>query len=562
MKRKRRKPQHRDVRHEELGAIVDRAGAAALGAEDVAKLRAAVDTLALITAELERKGTSLERLRRMLFGASTERTRDVLGETGRAGGGDGDALAGGARTDEAVASPTRRQGHGRNGADAYPRAARVTVAHETLGPGDPCPAAGCHKGKVYPQAEPSVLVRVRGMAPLAATVYECARLRCNLCGELYTAAPPAGVGPEKYDETASSMIGLLKYGTGLPFHRIAQLERSLGIPLAVATQWDVVHRAAQRLAPGYAELVRQAAQGEVLHNDDTGIKILALMGPEAHAELAPEDGEDPMEGRTGLFTSGIVSVGGGHRIALFFTGRKHAGENLAAVLAERAADLPAPIQMCDGLSRNVPVAFATILGNCLLHARRRYVDVVDDFPEECRYVLKTLREVYRTDAAAREQGLSAKERLQLHQAESEPRMADLAQWMKAQIEEHRVEPNSGLGEAIAYMTTRWDKLTLFLRVAGAPLDNNLAERALKKVILHRKNALFYKTENGARVGDLYMSLIHTAELCGANPFHYLVALQRHEKVVAADPARWMPWSYTEALAELMPATGIEPDPPG
>jgi len=537
-----------ELRLEELGAIVDRAGAAGLAEGDVAKLRAVVDTLALITAELERKDTSLERLRRMCFGASTERTHDVLGEPSR-----GNAPAAGGRTDGA--SAPRRKGHGRNGADAYPHAARVKVAHETLEPGDPCPAAGCMKGRVYPQSDPSVLVRVRGMAPLQATVYECARLRCHLCGEVYTAASPPGVGTEKYDETASSMIGLLKYGTGLPFHRIAQLEKNVGIPLAVATQWDVVSRAAVRLVPAYTELVRQAAQGEVLHNDDTGVKILALMGPEARAEVTDDAGE---EGRTGLFTSGIVSVSGGHRIALFLTGRKHAGENLAAVLAQRAAELGAPIQMCDGLSRNVPAPFETILANCLAHARRKYVDVVDHFPDECRHVLETLGEVYRTDAKACAQGLSPEERLRLHQAESGPRMEDLEQWMKAQIEERRVEPNSGLGEAIGYMTKRWDKLTLFLRVAGVPLDNNVVERSLKKAILHRKNALFYQTENGARVGDLFMSLIHTTELCGANPFEYLVALQRNEKAVCADPARWMPWNYTEALAELSPAASTGP----
>jgi hypothetical protein len=298
----------------------------------------------------------------------------------------------------------------------------------------------------------------------------------------------------------------------------------------------------------------------VLHNDDTGMKILALMSPEARAEVVADDDADGAEGRTGLFTSGIVSVGGGHRIALFLTGRQHAGENLAAVLAQRAAALGAPIQMCDGLSRNLPGALATIVANCLAHARRRYVDVVDHFPAECRYVLETLREVYRTDAAAHAQGLTAEERLRVHQTESAPRMAELERWMQQQLAEHQVEPNSGLGEAIGYMQKHWQRLTLFLRVAGAPLDNNICERALKKAILHRKNALFYKTENGARVGDLFMSLIHTAELCDANPFDYLVALQRHTDAVSREPAAWMPWNYRDALARLPATTGPGPPP--
>jgi transposase len=165
-------------------------------------------------------------------------------------------------------------------------------------------------------------------------------------------------------------------------------------------------------------------------------------------------------------------------------------------------------------------------------------------------VLETLREVYRTDALARERALSAEERLQLHQTESGPRMADLETWLRQQLEDHLVEPNSGLGTAIAHMLKHWAKLTLFLRVPGVPLDNNVCERALKKAILHRKNALFYKSLAGARVGDVFMSLIHTAELNGIAPFDYLVALQRHYEAVALDPSEWLPWTYEATLADL------------
>ena len=244
-------------------------------------------------------------------------------------------------------------------------------------------------------------------------------------------------------------------------------------------------------------------------------------------------------------------MGSGRRIALFFTGSQHAGENLAAVLVHRAAEHPPPIQMCDALSRNTAGEFEAILANCLAHARRRYVDVATDFPEECRYVLETLRDVYRTDARVRTERLSPEERLRVHQQESGPRMEQLAAWLREQIDQRLVEPNSGLGEAISYMRKHWQELTLFLRVPGAPLDNNICERVLKKAILHRKNALFYKTENGARVGDIFMSLIHTSELCEVNAFDYLVALQRHADVVEKNPAAWMPWNYTEALAGLV-----------
>jgi hypothetical protein len=117
-----------------------------------------------------------------------------------------------------------------------------------------------------------------------------------------------------------------------------------------------------------------------------------------------------------------------------------------------------------------------------------------------------------------------------------------------------VEPNSGLGEAIVYMQNHWEKLTLFLRVPGAPLDNNVAERALKKSIIHRKNSLFYKSERGARVGDAFMSLIYTCELHRIDPFGYLVALQRHSHRVEAEPGSWMPWNFHETLSGIETTT--------
>ena len=126
-------------------------------------------------------------------------------------------------------------------------------------------------------------------------------------------------------------------------------------------------------------------------------------------------------------------------------------------------------------------------------------------------------------------------------------MDELARWLAEQFEQRKVEPNSSLGDAINYMLTHWEKLTLFLRQPGAPLDNNLCERALKKAILHRKNSYFYKTQNGASVGDLYMSLIHTCELNGVNPFDYLTELQKHADELSSHPDRWMPWNYRQTL---------------
>lgn len=514
---------------QELYALVEQARTGPLDSEGVEKLRAAMSTLAFLQAELQAKGTSIDRLRRMLFGAPTEKTERVLKEKKTR------------RADAAPKAPS--SGHGRNPAAAYTGAERKKVVHESLHGGETC--EGCEKGKVYPVQEPAVLVRVTGMAPLSATVWECERLRCNLCGEVYTAQAPEGVGTEKYDESAVAMTALLKYGTGVPFNRIEKLQAGLGIPLPASTQWELVKGGAEKLEPVFEQLVEEAAQADVLHNDDTTMKVLDLTREQVEAAAAGEETR-----RTGVYTSGVIATKGEQAVALFFTGRQHAGENLADVLKRRTAELKAPVQMSDALAANTAGDFTSILANCLSHARRGFVDVVNDFPEECRFVLETLREVYRTDAEAKEKGLSPADRLALHQRESGPRMEALEAWLAEQLRERRVEPNSGLGAAIKYMRRHWTKLTLFLREPGAPLDNNICERGLKKAILHRKNSLFYRSENGAHVGDVFMSLIHTAELGEANPFDYLVALLRHHELVADEPDAWMPWNYREAIAKL------------
>jgi transposase len=497
-----------DVNVEELDRVIDGAQQAPLSEADCNKLKSALHALV----------ESLERRR------NTEKTSAVLGEP---------VEEDPAKTNEDT-NENKPAGHGRNGANAYRGAEKVEVSHQSLHSGR-CP--DCERGNVYEQKEPKALVRIRGQAPLAATVYELERLRCNACGQIFTAQEPEGVGPEKYDETAAAMIAQLKYGSGVPFHRLEQMEDLMGIPLPASTQWEVVEEAAALMKPAHDELIRQAAQGEVLHNDDTSMKVLRLP-------------REPSDERTGVFTSNILAItAAGHKIALYFTGSKHAGENMADVLKQRAKESPPPIQMCDALSRNTPkgTGVEMLVAHCLAHGRRQFVEIAPNFPEQCRYVLEAPGEVYYHDATARERNLSAENRLRLHQKQSGPVMEQLHQWLQAQFAEKKTEPNSGLGKAITYLLRHWKGLTAFLRHAGAPLDNNICEQALKRAVLHRKNALFYKTLNGAQAGDLFMSLIHTCRLCDANSFDYMTELQRHAGELSANSARWMPWNYRYPL---------------
>jgi hypothetical protein len=515
-----------EITEEEMEAFVRRVEEHCLLERDFDLIKAMTEGIRRIRHVLQEKDASIGRLVRMIFGAKTESAKNLLRrlkEKPSCGKLQDASSPKGAKE--------KKKGHGRNGKGSYPGAERKWVARPEFSPGTSCP--GCLKGKLY-QMEPGVLLRFVGTSPIQGTVYELEKYRCNLCGEIFTALEPEEAGDKKYDETVAPTIALLKYGNGLPFYRLEQLQRSYGIPLPASTQWELAEALAQAGYPVYYSLINLSAQGCLFHNDDTPAKILAM------------EQDDPE--RKGIFTTGVISVLSDRKIALFFTGKKHAGENLQDLLRKRQAELPPPIQMCDALSRNLPKGFVTLLANCMSHARRNFVDVFSSFPEQCRYVIDTLATVYHHDDLAKEEDMDNNERLSFHQEHSAPLMGKLKEWFHKQIEDKEVEPNSSLGKAIKYMLNHWEPLTLFLKVPGAPLDNNIAERALKRVILHRKNSLFFKTKNGAFVGDLFMSLIHTCHLSGVNPFHYLTSLYRYSSELSKDPERWLPWNYHLSLS--------------
>ena len=550
---------------------------AVLQPEDYALLKSLVQSF-LFLARLVREGrTTIARLRRLVGMSSSEKTVAVLGAQaaanactpsgsspeqppdppGAGGGGAGAAPAanepaagGGGGTDmpsKPEGERTKAKGHGRLPASAYPDARHIPVAHESLRAGDSCPL--CGRGTLFDLEQPAQFLRIVGQPPLVAVCWDCQRLRCSACGAVHTASAPCEAQGPKYTETAASMLALLRYRTGVPHHRLEQLQGNLETPVPASTQWEVVEQCASVLEPAYDELVRQAAQGCLLNIDDSHARILALMAKRRAALLAAGELEDPE--RTGLYTTGIVSTTGeGRKIALFFTGRNHAGENVTALLEQRAKDLLPPIQMSDALACNNPTGHPVIACHCLVHGRRNIVDEALNHPDECRYLLERIGRVFKLDEACREQKLSDEERLRVHQRDSAPVMEELEKWMRAQFDEKRIEPNSGLGGAINYLLKRWDKFTLFLRLPGVPLDNNSCERALKMAIRHRNNSLFYRSLHGAEVGDLYMTLIHSAELNGENAFDYLTVLQLHAQAIEKTPADWMPWNYRDTLKRL------------
>lgn len=485
------------------------------------RLERIFELVSWLLALLEMKNLSIAKLRQLCFGAATESARNVCGNKPARGLG----LA-------------KARGHGRNSHRRYTGARRVPISHPTLRAGQTCPA--CAKGKLRPRKNPAVALAVSAQPPVGAVIHEMEQLRCDTCGQLFTAPIPPEAGVEKYDASVGVMVGLMRYASGMPFYRLERLQKSLGVPLPASVQWEQVQRVSESLEPVFSHLIKEAAQAPVLFSDDTGMRVGAL-----RKEIQSEKNRK----RTGIFTSGIVGKLSDYSVSLFFTGRNHAGENLGHVLAHREGHRPTPLHMCDGLAQNNPKGPARTECQCNVHARRHFVELENAFPEECRKVVESFSVIYRVEAQAKAAGLTPEQRLVAHQTHSQPVMEELRAWLTEQMNSRKVEPNSGLGGAIAYMDKRWMPLTQFLRIPGAPIDNNEAERILKRCILHRKNSLHYRTVRGSKVGDIFMSLAETCRANQVNPFVYMMAIVRNSASVKANPQRWMPWNYQAALAE-------------
>jgi hypothetical protein len=579
-----------DVDLAEIEAAFERIQQGRASAEDYDLVKRVIDNYVELTRLLREQNTTIARLRRLFGLQSSEKTADVLKSNGVASGrgqqerktdscgasGQSDTTpateavpsstgAQGAaspsdattKSEPAKAAKKRTKGHGRRPWTEFPDAPCVDVLHELLRPGMMCPI--CGQGKLYDMRKPAPIIRISGQPPLFARCWLCQVLRCKGCGHLFTARIPIEAQGPKYDESAVTLMIVSRYGMGVPHFRQEKLQGNLRVPVAASTMWQVINEAREIFQPLLDEMCRQAAQSPLLQHDDSSVRILGLMGKRRADLEAQGTLENP--DRTGLFTTAIVATTTEQRqIVLYFSGRQHAGENMADLLKKRDKDLGPPVLLSDASSRNVPEGHEVVEANCIAHGRRHICDEVENYPNECALLLGKIARVYRIEKLCRRFALSPEQRLRVHQKWSGPRMDEIRAWCKAALDEKRVEPNCDMGKALKYFLNHWNKLTLFLRRPGVPLDNNLTETLIKPAILHRKNSLFFRTTQGAETGDLFLSIIETALLNDANVFDYLTEIQLHAKAVRENPKDWMPWNYNLTIMRLEYGSSDPPNP--
>jgi transposase len=545
-------PEDVQLSREEGEALIERIERNALSAEDRRVLVKILTFYFWLLFALREAKLSLKRLKALVFGEKPQKPKPPSsGGTpsgGRASGSEGPTGAShegqAASGSESPEEKPRPPGHGRQGADVYRAVTRVECRHEELAEGERCPA--CGRGRLY-RLPPGVEMRLDGNALLSAVRYELEKFRCSACGQIFTASVPAAAGAEKYSARARAVLALARYYLGVPWYRLEQFQALVGVPVPDATQWEQAEFVGDCAHSVFKYLEKMAAQGEVIFQDDTPGRVLALIEENQQAAAqAPGDAE--AAGRTGMQTTALIVQVGTRRICLYYTGRRHAGENLEALLTRREPGRGKPLVMSDALRSNNAEEAGLIRCHCLAHGRRKFTELAEDFPAESVVVVDALKLVYEHDDEARKKQLSAEERLVYHQTYSAPVLTTLKTWLEQQTEQRLVEPNSSLGKAIAYMLDHWDTLTRVLTVPGAPLDNNVAERALKLAIRQRKNSLFYATEHSAYIASVLTSVIATCVQAGVNALEYLVAVQEHRQEVFTNPAAWLPWNYPAALA--------------
>lgn len=417
---------------------------------------------------------------------------------------------------------------------------------EGLSKGDVCPK--CGKGKLY-KYEPAVTVRISGNSPLVSTKHIRERLRCNACGEYFTAELPQEVkndGGEDnhYTYSAKAIMAIYRYFGGLPLHRQESINHLLGVPVNASTILDQVEKVSDAGNVIFNHLKKLAADAFSYQLDDTTNRIL-----DAGIVMLPDRRSGKLKKRSGIYTSGIIAEVDGKKIVLFNTNIGHAGEFIDEILRNRNALAPPPVIMSDALSWNKPTVIkAYQLTLCNAHARREFYDLYEHFPDKVKWVLKKYGKIWdNEDKCAKK---SPEERIAYHQEYSLPVMLEIKSWGEKMLETKEVEENSALGKAIKYFIGNYKGLSAFCSLAGAKIDNNEMESMLKLVIRGRKNSLFFKTQHGADIADVLTSLIATCQKQKVNSFNYLTEIQKHSDKVRQNPESWLPWNYKTALKAI------------
>lgn len=549
------KPKQLNITAEEIEELVERLNNDQLSSQDKELIRGVFEFSIWLNKVLNKTRVTIGQLRRML-GFSTKKVshkkKDTINnetadpnQNGQNSLNVDENLNGDLTTNLNinVKQKNNRPTHnGKNGQDDYKTAERNLIFLDNqYRSGMLCPY--CNQGKMY-KAKAGIMLHLDGSPMVKPIIYELETLRCNLCGATIKAKLPPETKEGKHGYGLIAQVALQKFLVGVPYHAQAEYHRLLETPLPASTQWMLVKILHRVVIYVFNRLIYFAAQSWLCTLDDTKCRILSVI---------KENKNKNKNERTGTYTTGLLFEHDGHQIALYISGRQYAGENLKDTLKNRETDLEPMHVMADGSPNNNPkkLNLAVIMHNCLTHARRQFYDLSDYYEEESLRIIDFISQVYDNDRVAKQNNLPIQERLAYHQQHSTSIMQNLKKYLETLLlDKKKCELNGELTASINYILSRWQEITRFLTVPGAPLDSNAVERLLKTIIRIRKTAMFFKTEASAAISSTVMSVIKTCVENKENPLKYLIALQQHENKVMECPDSWMPWNYKETLLTI------------
>lgn len=349
-------------------------------------------------------------------------------------------------------------------------------------------------------------------------VYHRETRKCRCGRYIETAAPPEkALEGTRYDEGFVAHLMVSKCGDSIPLYRMEKQYRRAGVNISRATMNELLHRHAELLEPLGKCLTAEIANSDVVLADETSIKLQSAKGKAwmwaflagnliAYRFSPTRSGVTPREVLGGSEGTLLVDAYTAYNSVTGINGRERAG--------------------------------------CMAHARRKLFEA-RDADATIDDTLELIQDVYRVEHDAKEQGIAqSAAHLELRKARAAPAMEKLKLWLDERDGQH--SPKSKVAGAINYALNNWQELTLFLKDARIPVDNNRSEAALRVVALGRKNFLFVGHESAGNNLAVLYSLISTCEACGVNPMEYLPDVMRRISTHPAAqirellPDRWQP----------------------
>jgi len=519
-----------EIDYAELQALIARVEHAiehglALEAEDMRLLLSAIHTLLEVQTQLEEKNITLHKLRKLLGMIKSSEKR-----------------AHSTKTDDRDEKECKRNKPKKPRKKKRKVEPKEVIYHQLddLKKGDSC--TQCPNGR-FRKYDAKILIRISGASPFEAKKHVVERFKCDLCNYVVSVDLPAvvtedGSIDQRYGYSARSVMAIFKHFSGMPYFHQETLNDLFGYPITASTIYDQCEYLSNDCIPLYHQIKRIAANAVLFYIDDTPNRII-----EQKSEQRPNRNGKGTRLRTGIYTSGLIAVTDtGEHIYLYNTNLGHAGEFLDHILKQRDPHLPAPIIMSDALSSNLPTVIQNFVNAlCNAHARRQFVDIESNFPEEVEFILDLYGQIWCYDTNSKERNDDAEQRLAHHKEHSLPVMEQIQSWSEVQINSPDCEQHGSLIKACNYFLKHYEELTQFCKTLGAPIDNNIMEEGLKIKIRSRKTSHFYKTQTGADVANVLTSIIATAYRNDSNPYEYLNKIQRNKEAVKAKPIDWLPW---------------------